>query len=213
MTWLNLVVLVLAILAAVLAVVALLRAFATRNAIANEPYGVGRQESRRSMQVSLIRGAVIGVVALILFAVYGLNARPDDMLSNEPQATVESEPTDADIQPESTATATLSPTATSTSVSVELPPAVTSSAPTATLSPTETSTITPTPEPSAIVNSEVGLYLRPEPGSTVELELLNNGAVLELMEGRETVDGVEWQQVRSAAGNEGWVAVEFITYQ
>jgi hypothetical protein len=211
MTWLNLVVLILAILAAVVAVVTLLRALTTRSAIANEPYGVGRQESRRTMQISLIRAAIVGVVSLILFAVYGLNARPDDMLSNQPQATLEPEATDAQTQP--TATEDVPPTATATATSGALPPAVTSSAPTATLSPTETPTITPTAVPSAIVNSEVGLYLRPEPGSTVELELLNNGAFLELMEGRETVDGVEWQQVRSAAGNEGWVAVEFITYQ
>jgi SH3-like domain-containing protein len=96
---------------------------------------------------------------------------------------------------------------------VTLPPAITSAAPTITPASTEAPTVTPTPMPSAVVNSEVGLYLRPEPGSDVELELLANGAVLELLEGRQTVDGVEWQQVRSAAGNEGWVAVEFITYQ
>ncbi len=211
MTWLNIIILILAILAAIFAVLALIRAFATRSTIANEPYGVGRQETRRAMQVSLIRAVVIGLLSLILFAVYGLNARPDELLSREPQATAEAAPTG--VIESQDATPTITPAPTQTSTSAALPAAVTSAAPTPTDSPTLTPTITPTSVPSAIVNSEVGLYLRPEPGSTVELELLNNGAFLVLLEGRQTVDGVEWQQVRSAAGNEGWVAVEFITYQ
>jgi hypothetical protein len=37
--------------------------------------------------------------------------------------------------------------------------------------------------------------------------------VLTVLAGREVVDGFEWQQVRTPAGNEGWVAVEFIVYQ
>ena len=213
MTWLNIVILVLAILAALAALVSLAGALLTRNAISNASYGVARQESRRAMLVAFIRAAIIGVVALILFAVYGLSARPDNILSTDPQATSDlpaTEPAQAD---DATPTATASPAASATTESATIPPAITSAAPTPTPNPTATPTITPTPEPSAIVNSEVGLYLRPEPGSTVELELLNNGAVLELMEGQETVDGVEWQQVRSASGNEGWVAVDFITYQ
>lgn len=214
MNWLNLIILALAILSALAALISIGRALLTRNAIANEPYGVGRQQSRRAMLVAFIRGAVLGVFALILFGVYGLSAGPDDLLSTEPRATVESDPAGS-ATPETGAPATVAPTGepTATARTVTLPPAITSAAPTNTPEPTEIPTATPTSVPSAIVNSEVGLYLRPEPGSTVELELLGNGAVLELLEGRETVDGAEWQQVRSATGNEGWVAVEFITYQ
>lgn len=213
MTLLNIVILVLALLAALAAIVSLVGAVLKRSAISNQPYGVGRQESRQTMLVSLIRAAVLGIFALILFGVYGLSARPDEVLSNEPQATLEPTATTAAQEEAPTLTATTTPVEVITEESTELPPAITSAAPTNTPDPTSTATITPTPVPSAIVNSEVGLYLRPEPGSSVELELLANGAVLELMEGRETLDGVEWQQVRSSSGNEGWVAVEFITYQ
>lgn len=213
MTWLNIVILVLAVLVALAALVSLAGAILKRNAIANEPYGVGRQKSRQTMLISFIRAAVLGIFALILFGVYGLSARPDEVVSGEPDTTIEPSATAADLEEDLTPTATVTPLQIATEASTELPPAVTSAAPTNTPSPTETATVTLTPVPSAIVNSEVGLYLRPEPGSTVELELLGNGAVLELMEGRETVDDVEWQQVRSSSGNEGWVAVEFITYQ
>lgn len=213
MTLLNIVILVLALLAALAAIVSLVSAVLKRSAISNQPYGVGRQESRQTMLVSLIRAAVLGIFALILFGVYGLSARPDEVLSNEPQATLEPTATTAAQEEAPTPTATTTPVEVVPEESTELPPAITSAAPTNTPAPTSTATITPTPVPSAIVNSEVGLYLRPEPGSSVELELLANGAVLELMEGRETIDGVEWQQVRSSSGNEGWVAVEFITYQ
>ena len=180
MTWLNILILILAILAALAALISLVSALFMRNSVANQPYGVGRQESRRTMLVTFIRAGIIGVVALILFAVYGLSARPDDMLSGDLEPTAQTEPTQALEASDATATATATQAPTMTAVSVTLPPAITSAAPTTTSSPTETPTITPTAVPSAIVNSEVGLYLRPEPGSTVELELLNNGAFLEL---------------------------------
>lgn len=214
MKWLNLIILALAALSTLAALVSLVNALLRRNAMTNEPYGVGRQESRRAMLVAFIRAGVLGVFALILFGVYGLSARPDDLVSTEPEATFESTATRPAVSG-TAAAATRTPTGepTATARAVTLPPAITSAAPTNTPPPTALPTTTPTAVPSAVVNSEVGLYLRPEPGSTVELELLTNGDLLELLEGRETVDDVEWQEVRSASGNEGWVAVEFITYQ
>ena len=208
MIWLNIIILALAIIVAVAALVSAAGALLTRSAISNQPYGVGRQESRKTMLVAFLRAGALAIVALILFGVYGLSARPEEILSTDPEppATFEPEPTSTtpatDVAPTDAAEESPSPSPTATNA-----PA------TATLSPTTTPTITPTPVPSAVVNSEVGLYLRPEPGSTVELELLANGAVLTLLDGRETVDDVEWQEVRSAAGNEGWVAVDFIIYQ
>lgn len=213
MNWLNLIILALAALSMLAALVSLVNALLRRNAMTNEPYGVGRQESRRAMLVAFIRAGVLAVFALILFGVYGLSARPDDLVSTEPQATFESTATESAASGTAAATATPTSEPTPTARTVTLPPAITSAAPTNTPAPTAIPTMTPTPVPSAVVNSEVGLYLRPEPGSTVELELLDNGDILELLEGRETVDDVEWQQVRSVSGNEGWVAVEFITYQ
>jgi hypothetical protein len=209
MVWINIVVVILAVLSLVTALLSLLRALQQRNSVSTSAYGVGRQAARRKMQVAFIRAAILGVVALILFAVYGLSARPDDVLSTEPEAvpttavlagTATTASTEAPTQPAARATATTTPTATAT-----VPPA--------TATATATPTITPTSVPSAIVNSEVGLYLRPEPGSNVELELLPNGTELVLLDGLDTVDDVEWQQVRAPSGLEGWVAVDFITYQ
>lgn len=205
MAWLNLVLLVLAGILALACLLFALDGFRTRSSITNEPYGVGRQESRRTMQVAFFRAAVTGIVALILFGVYGLSFSPDDILSTEPQSTstfaapAETVPGDVPLTPTATITLAASSTPTST-----LPP-------TATASSTPTSTATSVP--SAVVNSEVGLYLRPSPGSDVQLELLPNGTQLTLLPGLETVDEVDWQQVRAPSGNEGWVAVEFISYQ
>jgi len=215
MAWLNIVILVLAIIVAMAALVSAAGAWLTRSAISNQPYGVGRQESRKVMLIAFLRAAILGIVALILFGVYGLSARPDDVVLTDPEpgATFEPELTATTPATDMTPTTDVPIVATSPTVTSLPSPTVTGAAATATPSPTETPTITLTPVPSAVVNSEVGLYLRPEPGSSVELELLANGAVLELLEGRQTVDDVEWQEVRTASGNEGWVAVDFITYQ
>lgn len=205
MSWLNLLLLILAGLLAVAALLFALSALRTRSSIANEPYGVGRQESRREMQVAFFRAAVAGIVALILFGVYGLSFTPGDVLSTEVEATSTSAATaetlPANVPAGPTVTATLAPSPSRTS------------APTATATATTVPTETPTSVPSAVVDSEVGLYLRPTPGSDVQLELLPNGTQLTLLPGLETVDDTEWQQVRAPSGNEGWVAVEFITYQ
>jgi hypothetical protein len=210
----NIIIIVLAavfLLAALVSAIAGLRA---RSSLINEPYGVGRQESARSMKVSFIRAAVFGVLALILFGVYGLRLGPDDVLSTEPGP---------DFTPPATALATatnVAPTAT-----LSITPSPTGGAPTATANApsattvvatattTLTPTVTPTPVPTALVTSEVGLYLRDVPGGEAEIELLPVGTELVLLAGSETVDGAEWQEVRAPSGNEGWVAVEFIEFQ
>jgi SH3-like domain-containing protein len=66
---------------------------------------------------------------------------------------------------------------------------------------------------TALVNSPNGLWLRESPGGTQEVELIPDGSVLILLPGREVANDSEWQQVRTQAGNEGWVAVDFIIYQ
>jgi hypothetical protein len=66
---------------------------------------------------------------------------------------------------------------------------------------------------SAIVNSPNGLWLREAPGGTQEVELIAHETALELLQGLETADDIEWQQVRTPAGNEGWVAAEFLIRQ
>ena len=70
------------------------------------------------------------------------------------------------------------------------------------------------PEPqTAFVNSEVGVWLRSAPSTSGEqVEWLLNGAELIVLDGKQSADDLEWQQVRAFSGNEGWVAVPFITY-
>jgi hypothetical protein len=55
------------------------------------------------------------------------------------------------------------------------------------------------------------LYLREAPGGSQELELIADGTELILLEGGETVDDLLWRRVLTPAGNEGWVAADFIT--
>ncbi len=221
MALLNIAILVLVVICVIGALLSLLNGLQERGSLSSAPYGVGRQESRRSMQVAFLRAGVFGIVALILLGVYGLRAIPEDMVSAdpEPEATLSATATveaDVDATEPGAAPTTDIPASDDdeSGTEVELPTATaTGAAPTATATAEATPTITPTPEPSAVVNSEVGLYLRPEPGSTVELELLANGTQLLLLPERETVDDIEWQRVRAPSGNEGWVAVDFITYQ
>jgi hypothetical protein len=219
MALLNIAILVLVVICVIGALLSLFNGLQERGSLGSAAYGVGRQESRRSMQVAFLRAGVFGIVALILLGVYGLRALPDDMLSADPEpeatlsptATVEEEATEPVVAP---ATEVPASEDDESGTEIELPTATaTNAAPTATATVAATPTITPTPEPSAVVNSEVGLYLRPEPGSSVEVELLANGTELLLLPERETVDDVEWQHVRAPSGNEGWVAVDFITYQ
>ena len=218
MGWINLAIIIVAILFGLAAVVSLAIALRARARTNSAAYGVGQQESRHLMLVSFMRAGIFLAVALILAAVYGLSAMPDESLAVDPD-TVELPP---DEDPDAALAATeLAPTPTEE-------PSRTPAAPvqvTATLSPTPVPADTPTPEPTvtatatatpvptAVVSSEVGLYLREAPGGTQEVELLPLGTVLTLLDGVETVDDVEWQEVRAPSGREGWVAVPFIEYR
>ena len=112
------------------------------------------------------------------------------------------------------ATATLAPLSTidlgqtAVPTPVSAPPTLTPPIqPSATIEP-------PTALPkTAVVSSGVGVWLRRDPGTSGEqLEWLLDGAVLTILAGTQQVDGYEWQHVLSAAGIEGWVAVDFIVY-
>jgi hypothetical protein len=207
----NLVLLVFAGLFALAAVLSALAGLGTRSRMANSPYGVGRQERRRTMQVSFIRALAFAILALIFFGVYGISSRPGGTRASERGVGATQVPPVASATPGITATATFAATATAT-LAASTPTATTPSV-TGTPTATATATITPTPEPSAIVTAPAGLYLRDVPGGTAELELITEGTVLVLLPGRQTVDDLDWQQVRSPSGLEGWVAAEFLDYQ
>lgn len=200
MSLINLLMLLLAGASVIAAIVSALAGLGLRSRVASSAYGVGRQEMRRTMHVAFIRALGFGLLALIFLAVYGLSARPDDVLSTEPNI---------DFTPPPVASPTLEaePTNTRAAATATLP----AGSPTPEITPTVS--ITPTPEPSAIVIAPAGLYLREAPGGTEELELIAEGTSLVLLPGRETVDDLEWQQVRSPSGLEGWVAADFLDYQ
>ena len=126
--------------------------------------------------------------------------------------------------PTATDTATPGPTPTSTSTSSPTPtgtPAA-SATNTPTGTPTETPLPTETPSPgptdtptlaTALVNSPYGVNLRAAPLATgAVLTIIPDGAVVELLPGRETVNTTTWQQVRFEE-LEGWVVADLLIPQ
>jgi hypothetical protein len=78
------------------------------------------------------------------------------------------------------------------------------------MDPTATARPTETPKANtALVNSPTGLWLRETPAGR-ELELIPDGTTLMLINEWKRLDDLEWQKVTTPAGNEGWVAVDFI---
>jgi uncharacterized hydrophobic protein (TIGR00271 family) len=99
-----------------------------------------------------------------------------------------------------TLTATPTPTATSTATPTH----------TATATATSTSTLTSTPTPvAALVVPARGLLLRERPAGQV-IGVLSEGATVQILYQRETINGIEWVQVRDSSGQVGWVASAFL---
>jgi hypothetical protein len=204
---LNVITLALAGICILAALAFFVRGIQARLGGSEQLYGVARQEARRGMLVSFMRGFLLLIVGLILLGVYGLTTRPEVTEEAQPPTRTVTATSPA----EATMTAAISTTPTSTRVvgiSPTSPLASQTPAPTETSPPTETPVVA-----TALVNSPNGLWLRESPGGTQEVELIPDGSVLVLLPGREFADDSEWQQVRTAAGNEGWVAVDFIIYQ
>jgi hypothetical protein len=189
-------------------------------------YGVARQEARHSMMSSFVWAFLFLILGLIIFGVYSIFGF--DFLSAasqlEPEVTLTptqaltAVPAEATIEPVNESLTT-EPTNTPVILQELSTPTFTPEIPTETPTPSITPT-PPMPTPTftpdvdtAVVNSPNGLWLREAPGGTQEIELIPDGTVLVLLPGLETVDGTEWQEVRTPAGNEGWVAVDFIIYQ
>ncbi|HEX6386828.1 MAG TPA: SH3 domain-containing protein [Anaerolineae bacterium] len=207
-TVINIVIPLLAGISIVLALFFTLRALQQRSELARAAYSVGRQEARQAMQVDVVRGIAAFLVGLILLGVFGLSPRPVE--SALPPTDVPSVTEPAGATPETaapTATVEIVPTNTPT---VEPSPTVPPATPTETPIPTDT----PAPEPrTATVSSGVGVWLRAAPGTNAEqLEWVQDGTVLTLLDGYETADDLEWQRVQTPAGSAGWVAVPFIVY-
>lgn len=112
--------------------------------------------------------------------------------------------------PTSTSTHTLTPTQTATPPPTQTP----------TPSPTPTSTPTPTPTPTATpIPARIdgtggrGVFLRQTPGGDiVPGVVISEGATIYLLYQQETLDGVDWVDVRDAQGRQGWVKKMFVVY-
>lgn len=89
------------------------------------------------------------------------------------------------------------------------------SPPTPTLTPSVTATTTAQPRKTAVV-SGVGdnrLKLRRDPATTADIiAQYPDGTVLEVLDAQQTNQGIVWQRVRDAQGNEGWVANQYLVY-
>lgn len=88
-------------------------------------------------------------------------------------------------------------------------------APTATLTPVALATTATQPRKTAVVSGAGDnlLKLRRDPSTSADvIAQLPDGTVLEVLEGQQTNQGIVWQQVRDAQGNEGWVASQYLVY-
>ncbi len=113
-----------------------------------------------------------------------------------------------------TPTASVSP-AVSTPVLPSTEVAATAVSPTLIPTPSTEITTTTPPRKTAVV-SGVGdnlLKLRRDPATTADIiAQYPDGTVLEVLEAQQTNQGIVWQRVRDAQGNEGWVANQYLVY-
>ncbi|MBN2147914.1 MAG: hypothetical protein JW726_11020, partial [Anaerolineales bacterium] len=103
--------------------------------------------------------------------------------------------------PSPTPTRTLIPSATATATLTATP----------TDTPTPTPTFTPTPVLAYIANTGgLGVFLREEPGGEIIPGALPEGAPVWLLYERQTLNGVEWIQVKDTLNRIGWVRADLL---
>ena len=199
---LNIVLLSLAGLSVLGAFYFLAKGLGARSRITRQAYSVGQVEARRTSLLNWIRAGFFFLAALIFLGIFAV--RP--LLSGREPAAV---PTPtlpvATPAPDVGPVATTPPTAES---APQASPTVLPASPTA--EATTAPAIAPTPQ-TATVSSGVGVWLRGAPSTTGEqLEWLLDGTLVTLLPGQQTSDDLLWQQVRTEAGVEGWVARDFL---
>jgi uncharacterized hydrophobic protein (TIGR00271 family) len=105
-----------------------------------------------------------------------------------------------------TATATRTPTATYTAT----PTATFTNTPTPTDTPTPTQTPTSTPALAYIANTGgSGVYLRDAPAGKI-IGSLPEGAAVEVLYRRETVNNILWIEIQDLLGRTGWVPSQYL---
>ncbi|MBI9048645.1 MAG: DUF389 domain-containing protein [Anaerolineaceae bacterium] len=116
------------------------------------------------------------------------------------------------IPPTQTYTSTLGPSPTPTqSLTPSLTPTITPTPmPSSTITPSPTYTPSPTPMLAYIFRTDgVGIYVRDEPRGN-PLFSLPEGALVEMLDSRETVGNAKYIQVRDVTGRIGWVPAYYI---
>lgn len=199
---LNVVLLSLAGLSILAALYFILKALGARSSINRQAYSVGQVEAKRASQVNWVRAGLfllVGLIFLAIFAVRPLFSRGESPPPTPTLPAVDVAPTTAaTLEPPPVQQASPAPSPTT------LPP---SPSPAATAALTATPTIT-----SATVSSGVGVWLRGAPSTNGEqLEWLLDGTIVTLLGQQQTADDLLWEQVRTDAGVEGWVASDFLT--
>ena len=115
-------------------------------------------------------------------------------------------------EPTVTPSRTVAPTATSTATIV--PTETATSTPTATATQTATPTLTPTPisgETATITTNGSTLWVRRTPGGA-SLVIVTDGELVILLAGHANQGGIEWQEVQTVQGLQGWVQTEFLQF-
>lgn len=191
----------------------LIRALSARSRFGKESYGFGQLEARQSMQADFIWAVVALLVGLIFFAVYAIVPNDGEAMVEPAFAPTLSPTTSATETGVSTTAVPTSVLATATVTPVPFPTSQVTVLPTATQPPAATPTNTPEPAPqTAVVTSPVGVYLRSEPSTTApDVEWLLEGTQLIVLPGEAQADEYTWIFVRTLAGNEGWVATDFVS--
>lgn len=198
---LNVILLSAAALSFLAALYFVMKAVGARSNVHRQAYNVGQSEARRAGQVSGIRAALFFIVGLLFLGIFAVKPFVSRVvLIPTPTATVP-----AVVVP-------TEPAVTATVPAPESTQAPTPSAPESSPSPEPTAEPTATTAPTtATVSSGVGVWLRGAPSTTGEqLEWLLDGTIVTLLTGQETADDLLWQQVRTEAGVEGWVARDFL---
>lgn len=192
-------------------IILLFRGLIARSRLSDIAYGVERQGVRREMLVSFTRSAILLLIALTVFAIYGLVPRGEEIES------VRSVTPESVTSPTIKASETLSPIRSQT---VTRATEVATPAMTAVPDQQDTRASETTQAPAmtlqaqtATVDSFNGLWLRSDPNpESDQLELIPDETVLVVLRGREPANQPEWQQVRSPSGTEGWVFIQYIVY-
>ncbi|MCP5100365.1 MAG: DUF389 domain-containing protein, partial [Chloroflexi bacterium] len=146
-------------------------------------------------------------LSLTVIDVTGLDPRIPPTATPTPTATNTLPP---GVTPSSTPTATFTPTQTPSPTETAVPTNTPTPLPTPTGTPTQTPlpTLTPTATPvTAVVTAQFGVNFRDTPSTSGEIiSLLDTDTVVILLDGQETADGFEWQEVE-VDGVMGWVSV------